>query len=120
MEFPDGYRLRAPTDDDLDGAAAVLIADQLDDVGEVVLDADFLRNRWRRAGFDPARDAWVVVDRGGTVVAFAQATHDEPGVVESLGIVHPAHRGRGIGSPLLDRIEARAVDLLAGQPSPRF
>ncbi|MBI3749234.1 MAG: GNAT family N-acetyltransferase [Chloroflexi bacterium] len=120
MAFPDGYRLRPPADDDLDGAAAVLIADQLDDVGKIVLDADFLRNRWRRAGFDLARDAWVVVDRAGTVVAFGQATHDQPGVVESLGIVHPAHRGRGIGSALLDRIEARAVGLLAGQPSPRF
>lgn len=120
MDLPAGYRFRAPTPDDLEPAAEVLIADQLDDVGEVVLDADFLRNRWRRAGFDLARDAWLVVDHGGTVVGFGQATREEPTVVESLGIVHPQHRGRGIGSALLDRIEARASELLAGLPSPRF
>src|SRR5512146_902957 len=120
MGFPDGYRLRPPTEADLDGAAAVLIADQLDDVGTVVLDGDFLRNRWRRPGFDLVTDAWVVTDLTGTVVAFGQATHDAPGVVESLGIVHPAHRGRGIGSALLDRIESRATMLLAGESATRF
>ncbi len=108
------------TGDDLEPAAEVLIADQLDDVGEVVLDADFLRNGWRRTGFDLARDAWVVADRGGTVVAYGQATHEEPAVVESFGVVHPRHRGRGIGSGLLDRIEARASELLAALPSSRF
>jgi mycothiol synthase len=34
--------------------------------------------------------------------------------------VHPAHRGRGLGASLLDRIEERAAQLLAGQAVPRF
>jgi mycothiol synthase len=120
MDLPAAYSFRAPTQRDLEPAAAVLIADQLDDVGEVVLDANFLRNRWRRDGFDLARDAWLAVEPAGTVVGYAQATLDEPGVVESLGVVHPAHRGRGIGTALLDRIEARAAERVAGVPSPRF
>ena len=53
MDLTAGYVFRAPT--------------------EIVLDANFLRNGWRRAGFDLARDAWVVVDRGGTVVGYGHA-----------------------------------------------
>lgn len=66
MDLTAGYVFRAPT--------------------EIVLDANFLRNGWRRAGFDLARDAWVVVDRGGTVVGYGHAMRGEPTVVESLGI----------------------------------
>src|SRR5512142_668408 len=119
MDRPAGYRLRAPTAADIDPAARVLEADQLDDVGEVVLDANFLRARWLRPGFDLERNAWIVEDEVGAVVAFGQAAREE-NVVESLGVVHPAHRGRGIGSALLDQIEARAAELLAGVPTARF
>ena len=119
MDLPVGYRLRAPTHADIDPAAEVLEADQLDDVGEVVLDANFLRNRWLRPSFDLERNAWIVEDDVGAVVAFGQAAREE-NVVESLGTVHPGHRGRGIGSALLDRIEARATELLAGVPAARF
>jgi mycothiol synthase len=118
--LPDGYRLRAPTQDDFEGAADVLVADELDDTGRVVLDANFLRSAWSRAGFELATDAWVVADAGGTIVAYGQATRDGPSIVESWGIVHPGQRGRGIGSVLLDRIEARASEMLAGEPSARF
>ena len=120
MELLAGYRLRAPTEADLESAAAVLVADQLHDVGEVVLDANFLRNRWHRDGFDLARDAWVATDPSGTLVGFAQLLLEEPGTVESFGLVDPGHRGRGIGSALLDRVEARAMARLAGVPSARF
>jgi GNAT superfamily N-acetyltransferase len=58
--------------------------------------------------------------RGEAIVAYGQAMREEPTVVESCGVVHPGHRGRGIGSWLLDRIQQRASGLLAGVPSPRF
>lgn len=44
MDRPAGYELHAPTPDDLDGVAEVLIADDLDDAGQSLLDADFLRD----------------------------------------------------------------------------
>jgi mycothiol synthase len=120
MEPPDGFEIRAPAAGDLDAVAAVLVADVSDDAGQVVLDADFLRGQWSRPGFDLATDAWVVVDGSGTIVGYGQVTNDGPEVVESWGMVGAAERGRGLGGALLDRIEARAAERLAGDPDGRF
>jgi mycothiol synthase len=115
MDLPAGYELRAPTPDDADGVASVLA-----DAGQTVLDADFLRDEWSRVGFDLATDAWVVADGEGTIVGYGQALRDEPSIVEGWGVVHPKHRGRGIGASLMNRIEQRAPQLVVGIPSVRF
>ena len=52
MELPAGYRLRAPAPGDLQAVADVLIADNVDDPEQTVLDADFLREAWSRVGFE--------------------------------------------------------------------
>ena len=120
MDLMDGYKLRAPTWDDLEPAAGVLAADQLDDAGEVPLDTGYLRGQWERFGFGLTTDAWVAVDATGTLVGYGQVTRDEDDLAASWGVVHPAHRGRGVGSALLDLIEARAGGLLAGVHGARF
>jgi mycothiol synthase len=120
MDLRTGYAFRSPTHDDLDAVAAVLLADQREDSPDPVLDAHFVREVWSRPGFDLSADAWVVIDDAETIVAYGQIQREEPGVVGSWGTVHPAHRGRGIGTCVLDRIEARAAELLEGAPSPRF
>jgi mycothiol synthase len=114
------YELRAPASGDLGAVGDVFAADDLDDAGEVVLNADFIRAMWSREGFDPVVDAWVFVDHAEGIVAYAHAMRDGPDIVDSLGIVHPAHRGRGLGSALLDLIEERTTRLLAGLPTSRF
>ena len=120
MGLPAGFTIRAPAADDLVAVAAVFAADDIDDVGEVVLDADFIGSAWNRSGFDLATDAWVVVDDAGTIVGYGHAMRDGPDVVDSWGLVHPAHRGRGLGPALLDLIEGRAGKLLAGVPDAKF
>ena len=73
MTLPAGYRLRAPAPGDLDAVADVLIADELDEAGQIVLGVDFLRDEWSRVGFDLATDAWVVTDGAGTIAGYVQA-----------------------------------------------
>jgi len=118
--LPVGFAFRAPIQDDLDAVADVLLADQTADGVEPTIDAHFLRQIWSRPDFDLATDAWVVTHGDGSIVAYGQVRLDEPDLVGSWGVVHPDYRGRGIGTALLDRIETRASELLAGAPSPRF
>jgi mycothiol synthase len=120
MVLPRAYRFRAPTPADLDAVAEVLVAGDLHDVGRSVLDADFLQDQWSRVGFDLGTDAWLVVHGEDAIVGYGQARRKGPTVVESWGVVHPGHRGRGIGAWLLARIQQRASELLAGVPSARF
>jgi mycothiol synthase len=120
MDLPLAYQVRAPAPDDLDAVAIVLVAGELHDAGHSVLDADFLQDQWSRVGFDLGTDAWVVVHGEDAIVAYGQARREEAAVVESWAVVHPGHRGRGIGAWLLARIQQRASELLTGVPSARF
>jgi GNAT superfamily N-acetyltransferase len=120
VDLPAGYAFRAPTPDDLDAVAGVLVAEQADVAEQPVLGADFVRKVWSRPDIDLERNAWVVTDSDATVVAYGQVTLEAPDLVESWGVVHPTYRGRGIGSWLFDRIDGRATELVAGIPSHRF
>jgi mycothiol synthase len=120
MDLPGGHQLRSPAPDELGAVADVLVADELDDGGQVVLGEDFVRGAWSRPDFDLADDAWVALDGAGTIVGYAQARMDAPTLVESWGVVHPSHRGRGLGSSLFHRVEERASGMLDGRPGGRF
>ncbi|GIH28419.1 hypothetical protein Aph01nite_67290 [Acrocarpospora phusangensis] len=120
MILPAGYGFRAPTPDDLDAIAAVLIADDTAGVGQSVLGAGLVQGQWNTTGFDMATDAWVVLDDSETIIAYGHALPDDEGIIRSWGVVHPSHRSRGIGSWLLTRIDDRAHALLADFPSGCF
>ena len=108
--LPDGYAIRPASIDDLDGVAEMLLADDLADTGQSDFDADFLRDQWSSPGLDLSVDAWVVTDPRSTIVGHANVAPEGDGKLKSWGLVHPDHRGRGLGSVLLDRIERRAAE----------
>jgi mycothiol synthase len=108
--LPDGYAIRPAFFEDLDGVAEMLLADDLADTGQSDFDADFLRDQWSSPGLDLSVDAWVVTDPRSTIVGHANVAPERDGKLKSWGLVHPDHRGRGLGSVLLDRIERRAAE----------
>jgi mycothiol synthase len=112
--LPDGYEIRRPTFADVEGVAEMLLADDLADVGESDVDADFVRDEWSAPGVNLSEDAWVITDPNATILAHANLSPDGDGKVKSWGVVHPEHRGRGLGAALLDRVEARASEHLRG------
>lgn len=85
---------------------------------EEYLSAEDLREELASSSVDPTEDTWAVWD-GEQLVAFGLArcspdlSHE--GLVRTFldGGVHADHRGRGLGSDLMDRLEARARERAA-------
>lgn len=80
--------------------------------------ADDLAEELEEPGFDAARDSWAVW-HGETMIAFGQLRIGAELVDNRWcqayldGGVHPQWRRRGIGTALMDRMEARARELAA-------
>ena len=81
----------------------------LADVGFVEFDAAWVADRWARPGFRLQRDGWVITDPAGAIVAYLGAIQLDD-VLDSEGVVHPAHVRRGLGSALVDLLERRAAE----------
>ncbi|MGH2728147.1 MAG: GNAT family N-acetyltransferase, partial [Actinomycetota bacterium] len=108
------YPMRAATWDDI-GAVVKLIADADQvDYGSVTYTEADVAGDWRRARFDLARDAWLALAADGTLAGYAYVwvRSSETGEILILGVVHPDHRGRGLGERLAASMEARAGEYL--------
>lgn len=114
------YTFRAPVSGDFLAVVDLVVASELASTGRSMLGADFVSGEWGLPGFDLSTDAWLATNKTGAVVGYAQAAFEEPSVVDSWGVVHPARRGRGIGTALFDRIAQRAGELLDGIDAPVF
>jgi GNAT superfamily N-acetyltransferase len=101
--LPEGVTRRAPTPADADAVAAAVAACELADAGTVDVDVEDVRADWRRGSFDLAADA-VVVEAQGEIVAHAEVFRGW----RAEANVHPAWRGRRIGTWLLEWTEGRA------------
>ena len=115
VSAPPGYRVRPASLDDL--PAIVRLGRAYDD--EIWGDSDFTdgvaRELLTMPELDLARDTWLIQDPAiGEVVGSAWLlARDRNRLMDADGTVDPAHRGRGIGSLLLDQLEARAADRAA-------
>ncbi|MFJ1749196.1 GNAT family N-acetyltransferase [Streptomyces sp. NPDC088116] len=111
------YEVRAPRESDLSAVTGMVsAAERSHDPEAGARTEDEFRREWAR--MDLARDAWVVTGPQGGVHGYAQviaAPHE--GRVFADAYTHPEHVGAGIGTTLLDRMEARATVMAAGIPS---
>jgi mycothiol synthase len=107
IEAPSGYRAERPARADLPDIAEVLVACDVDEVGQPdYLDAQWLEEEWELYPVNLETGAWVVRNAEGRTTAYAHIAEEIPGSVwEASGWVHPHERGRGLGTFLVKATE---------------
>jgi ribosomal protein S18 acetylase RimI-like enzyme len=88
---------RAPTIDDADWIARLIIDCDIFEYGEPDYDRDELLSEWGEPGVELDKDAFVTEGAYGLVLN-----------TDARAWVHPDHRGMGLGSALAAMLEARA------------
>jgi mycothiol synthase len=119
MTMPDGFLLRAPTMNDAQAVTDLVnlcaVADG--DVPDLALD-DVL-TEWRAPSFNLLTDAWLVTTPDGVLVGTEEAIREDTTRFRMDGYVHPAYRGRGIGTALVRLAEAWVCERLPTAPGQR-
>jgi GNAT superfamily N-acetyltransferase len=103
VNLPAGFSSRPATEADLDAVVALLDAVQLDVMGDTENVREYLEWIWHVPYADLARDTALVSD-GADLVGYGEAYWDpaSPGPISIGGVVRPSHRGRGIGTAILE------------------
>lgn len=116
LSLPDGLVERPLTTADAAAVTAVMAAQELLDVGEVVIEEADIVGDWQRPGYDVPASTVGVLD-GDTLVAYAEVAHADRGDAA----VHPDYRGRGIGTQLARWMQEKAREkgsTVIGMPVP--
>jgi mycothiol synthase len=111
-----GYTLRHPTENDIPAIITVMCAFDIAETGEsdAYSQQDILHN-WE--DLDRTRDIWVVIAPDGMLCGYATVTlMQKSGRIFADGYVHPAHYGHGVGTALVELMEAHAKEVVATQP----
>jgi mycothiol synthase len=115
LVLPEGYSARPVAMEDAGTVTALVAAEELSDIGEVLIEeADYVSD-WQRPSFDLATQT-IGVWRGDDLAAFAMVDHDRGDAA-----VHPDHRRQGIGTSLAGWMQecARAQGMtVVGAPVP--
>ena len=99
---------RAPKLNDLGAVTKLLIAEDIAEDGMSDYTEEDLLTDWHRTGFTMDADAWVIVTNTGQYAGYADVWSSDYAEIEMRVRVHPAYRGRGIGTFLLRLAEMRA------------
>jgi mycothiol synthase len=102
LRLPDGLTQRPLTRADTAAVTAVIAAQELADVGEVVIEEADIVADWQRPAYDVAQETIGVFD-GDRMVAMADTSYPERGDA----VVHPDYLGRGIGTQLARWLQER-------------
>jgi mycothiol synthase len=96
-------RLRAATPQDAQAVTELVIAGDVEEVGEADYSLGDLQDEWRE--LDLAHDTLIVTDDAGAIVGCAHFRGQD-----LLGQVDPARQGEGFGTAILDWAERRAKE----------
>ena len=118
LTLPDGLTQRPLEVADTSAVTELIAAQELVDVGEVVIEEADVVADWQRPGYDVPAHTVGVLD-GDRLVAFA-----EVGWITDRAdaAVHPNYRGRGIGTELARWLRDKARELgatVVGMPVPK-
>jgi mycothiol synthase len=111
-DLPAGYALRRPTRDDQAVIIELTAVTDRRDFGDIDYNLAMLESDWSTPRFDPGTDAWMVEGPDGGPIAYCHLTRRAGRPPEALGWVHPDHRGKGIGSLLVDLTERRTREIV--------
>lgn len=117
LDLPEGYSERPLTASDAAAVTAVMAAQELHDVGEVVIEEADIVADWQRPGYHVPEHA-VGILQDDILVAYSEHTYDDRGDAA----VHPDHRGRGLGTQLARWMQEKAREhgqTKVGMPVPR-
>ena len=100
MILPEGYHARPATVEDAPGAARVIAACESASGQDAIMTADVVRHFWQTV--DLASQTIVITKPAGEIAATADIDNQGYVSVSVFGHVHPACRGQGLGSFLVD------------------
>jgi mycothiol synthase len=112
------YILRPATLDDMPGALALANACSHETIGRDEFSIEDYRTIWNDPNHDLATDTRIAQSADGTIVGSIELWNNAPYVGCWIwGCVHPAFRGQGIGTTLMDWAEQRAQVALDRAPA---
>ncbi|MFI5932833.1 GNAT family N-acetyltransferase [Actinoplanes sp. NPDC051494] len=117
--LPDGWTTRRPTLDDLPELLALARASDIAAMGESDFTAEEIRETLTTPGTDLARDCWLTLDPAGAITGWGFLSNLDRGDHDRLEVFVLPGRGEPAMRPLLEVLQARALERAAefGQPA---